>query len=71
MRRSWSDTELKSSRSNKEFALDERGGGVSPAGFGWETKSPMPKSSLGGLITGAGAEPKIQSSSTSGVAGLG
>lgn len=71
MRRSWSDTELKSSRSHKEFALVEREGGVSPEGFGRDTKSSRPKSSLGGLGTGAGAEPKIQSSSTSGVVGLG
>ena len=70
-RRPWSDAELKSSRSHKEFALDERGGGVSPEGFGRETKSSSPKSSLNGLGAGVGAEPKIQSSSTSGVVGLG
>ena len=71
MRRSWLDAELKSSRSHKELALDERGGGVSPEGFGRETKSPSPKSSFNGLGAGAVAEPKIQSSSTSGVVGLG
>ncbi len=71
MRWSWSDAELKSSRSHKEFALDERGGRVSPEGFGRETKSPSPKSSFDSSGAGVVAEPKIQSSPTSGVAGLG
>lgn len=70
MRWPWLDAELKSSRSHKVFALDGRGGRGSSEGIGWETKSSIPKSSFDGLGAGVVVEPKIQSSSTSGVAGL-